>query len=174
MKLQVSSDPPRDRGEAVNTQLRLPKWEVQRSNRDTHRQDACWTGVWCHSPRRKWGARTGPLIVGGNVLYVIQIMWRDDWVNDLINRKHVTQLTCQKYLNADLGVPCSASIWCITRRAEWCRQLGSQGVTQLLFTLYSQGFLSFLLLASPWSEATGGECSDPHRPRGDHVCTYYI
>ena len=51
---------------------------------------------------------------------------------------------------------------------------GRYPVPILLFTLYSQGFLSFLLLASPWSEAKGGECSDPHRPRGDHVCTYYI
>ena len=98
MKLQVSSDPPRDRGEAVNTQPWLPKREVQRSNRDTHRQDVCWTGVWHHSPCRKWGAR---MLTCVNILYVIQITWRNDWVNDLINRKHVIQLMCQKCFKAD-------------------------------------------------------------------------
>ena len=99
MEHHVSSSSPQDQGEAVNTQPRLPKWEVQQSNRDTHRQDACRTGVRHHSPCRKWGARTLTCI---NILYVIQITWRNDRVNDLINRKHVTQLTHQKYLNADL------------------------------------------------------------------------
>jgi hypothetical protein len=98
MKHHVSTNSPRDRGEAV-TQPRLPKREVQRSNKDTHRQDACRTGIRCHSPRRKWGART---LTRVNVKYVIQITWRNDRINDLINRKRVTQLTRQRYLNADL------------------------------------------------------------------------
>ena len=32
MKLHVSSDSPRDRGEAVNTQPGLPSWEVTQNN----------------------------------------------------------------------------------------------------------------------------------------------
>ena len=99
MKLTVSSHSPQDRGEAVNTQPWLPKQEVQWSNRDMHRQDACQTGVRCHSPHRKWGARTLTCV---NILYVIQIMWQNNRVNNRVNRKHVTQLTHQKCLNADL------------------------------------------------------------------------
>ena len=58
----------------------------------------------------------------------------------------------------------------------WVNLLSYQGVTQLscLFYLVLTRFLFFLLVPSPMGEAKGGECCDPHRPRGDHVCIYYI
>ena len=160
----------------LETEVRLwthscdfPNGKYNRSNNDTHHQDACWTGVQCHSPHRKWGARMLTCI---NILYMIQITWQNDRVNDLINRKRMTQLMHQKCFKAD-------SDFHILHHSQG-RVVPTTGfpgrysVPLYDFTLYSHGFLSFFLLASPWSEAKGGECSDPHQPRGDHVCIYYI
>jgi hypothetical protein len=106
MKHHVSTNSPRDRGEAV-TQPRLPKREVQRSNKDTHRQDACRTGVRRHSPRRKWG--------GKNVDLRQHIIRDSNHVAERSSQRSHQQKTrdsthASEISQCGLGVPHSASI----------------------------------------------------------------
>ena len=141
----------------LETEVRLwthshdfPNGKYNGSNKDTHHQDACQTGVWCHSPRRKQGARTLTCI---NILYMIQIMINQ--VNDLINRKHMTQLTRQKYLNADLEfrVPhqYDASLAGPSGADNWVPRalLSSHFIIYLVLTRFS--FFPFVSFTLEWS-----------------------
>ena len=148
-----------------------PKGDVQQHRHASPRCVSDWRTM--PQPSLEVGAR---MLTCVNMRHMIQLTWWNDCMNDLINRKCVTQFMCQ-----NLSMWTQSSTFCINMMHHSQGRVvpttgfpGCYSVPILLFTLYSQGFLSFLLLASPWSEAKGGECSDPHRPQGDHVCIYYI